>query len=201
MSCIYEGASSCTGGTASGHEHRLHGTRLFLMYLDLDELPDALPHPLVLVDAKRLALAPGSAAADYLGDPAQPAGRVRCGTESRSELGRAAARAPCACSRTCATSATSSTRSPSTTASARQRPTRRRIRARRNHQHALGRAPRVRRPRRLAATTVSPRRSTSRRSCDMDYTYDWTLPDPGSRPPRSHGEPPRGRPRTSTRRS
>ena len=90
--------------------------RLFLMYLDLDELPGVLD-PFPLFSARRPAPA-RFRRADYMGDPRPAAGRVR------PRRGRGRDRQPprparCACSPTCATSATSSTRSASTTASTR----------------------------------------------------------------------------------
>ena len=115
-----------------------------------------------------------SAARDYLGDPAR---RCRRGAAPVAERTGIAPTARSGCSRSCARSATASTRSASTTAST--PPASAGGDRRRGHQHALGRAPRVR-----AAgggdgpvcTARRPRRCTSRRS------WAWTALRRGAPP-------------------
>ncbi len=87
---------------------------LFLMYLDLDELPGVLD-PFPLFSARRPAPA-RFRRADYMGDPERPL--AECARDAvEAATGAAGPPARCGCSPTCATSATSSTRSASTTAS------------------------------------------------------------------------------------
>jgi len=79
-SCAYEGWVRHRRYVPVAHELRM---RLFMLYLDLDELPE-------LFDGYRLASARGRALcefrrADYLGDPARPlAAEVRALVEARS---------------------------------------------------------------------------------------------------------------------
>ena len=110
-SAIYEGASRHRRRTPVEHAFRY---RLFMMYLDLDELPELFDGQ-PLWSARRPALA-RFRRADYLGDPGAAARRRRA--RPRRRRGSACARpGRCGCSRTCATSGTASTRSASTTAS------------------------------------------------------------------------------------
>ncbi len=110
-SCFYEGFV----------RHRRHGElrnrlryRLFMAYLDLDELPELFDGHL-LWSARRPALA-WFRRRDYLGDPRTPLRRGRRASSCASAAGsRSTGRS--ACSRTCASSGTASTPSASTTAS------------------------------------------------------------------------------------
>ena len=87
--------------------------RLFLMYLDLDELPGVLD-PFPLFSARRPAPA-RFRRRDFMGDPDRALAECARDVVARPPPVIAQA-ARCACWRACATSVTPSTRSPSTTA-------------------------------------------------------------------------------------
>ena len=171
--------------------------RLFLMYLDLDELPErARPLPALLRPPP--APRPASAAPTSW---ATPSGRWPSAPATRSRPRPAAARpARCGCSPACATSATSSTRSASTTAST---PTGERVEAvvadveniPWGERHAyVWRAERARGPvlsDELDKTLhVSP-------LMGMDQTYAFRATEPGERALRPHRVAPARRARAS----
>ena len=153
-----------------------------MMYLDLDELPD--------VFAGRWLWRLRAARARRL--PPRRLSRRRAAAAGRrgARSGRSAHRPPAArarsgCSPTCATPATAF--NPVTSTTAGTAPSRRRGDRRRDHQHPVGRAPRLR---------VSARASTRRRRqlrfrfakdfhvspfMAMDHEYRLALPHPGER--------------------
>ena len=128
-------ATAATARPATSSHHRM-----FMVYLDLDELPECFDgHAAVVGAAARARVVPPRRL------PRRPAHAARAvGARARRRAHRRdARRARSGCSRTCATSGTASTRSASTTATTAAGE---RVRGgrRRGHQHALGRAPRLR---------------------------------------------------------
>ena len=109
-SAVYEGTGSATG--ASSRSSTAFGYRLFLMYLDLDELPGCSTP---IRSSRPAAPAPARfRRGDFMGDPERPL--AECARDAvEAETGPVRA-ARCGCSPACATSATASTRSASTTA-------------------------------------------------------------------------------------
>ena len=166
-------ARSATAASPSASTSSATASRM--AYVDLDELPGLLGGRLV---APRGPGSCASAARDYLGDPAVPlADAVRALVAERHGHAPRAARS--ACSPTCARSGTASTRSASTTASTGRRAPR--GRRRRGHEHALGRAPRLR-ARGAASDGAACSTAASTRRCTSRRSWAWTSATTGGRP-------------------